>query len=57
MDGKEMGTFDFGWFDGASVINPTMAGFVEVEVLYANSDMYDSKLSNNTITIGEDTYT
>lgn len=53
--GKELGTFEYGWFDQDSVLNPTMSAFVIADILYASSSGYESKLQNRTITIEGET--
>lgn len=56
MDGEVLGTFNYGWLDGDSIINPTLSPFVEVEILYTNNPTaHSSKLSNNTIEIYDET--
>lgn len=59
MDGKEMGTFEFGWFDGASIINPTMSRFVEEEVIYTtsgNPEKYYDKVTLRELEIDGEIY-
>lgn len=34
MRGKEIGKFNYGWFDGKSIVNPMMVPFVLEEVIY-----------------------
>lgn len=56
MSWQTMWTFDFGWFDSDSVINPTMSEFVVVDVLYGE-EKYESKLTNSTIIVKWNPYT
>jgi hypothetical protein len=56
MSGVVMGSFEFGWLDADSVINPTLSELVTVEVLYGD-EMYANKLSHTTVTIAGHPYT
>lgn len=52
VNGKEVGTFERGWFDEGAIINPNLEKFVEADIIYSTDpEKYKDKLQNNKITI------
>lgn len=59
INGQTVGNFDFGWFDGQSIINPTLASFVEEEVIYTvkgNPEAFLDKVTVRKIELDGDEY-